>query len=85
MYHDAVFRVSVLDDSSFLVRMTIEKDQKGKDWPKTIEKEVSAKTTEEVKALLEEYLPVLSKRDSQSKEFDDAFAEATKANAGGAT
>lgn len=76
-YHDAVFRVSVLDDGSFLVCMSLEKDQKGKDWPKTIEKEVSAKTTEEVKTLLDTYLPVLSKKDSQATEFDEAFTEAT--------
>lgn len=77
MYHDPVFRVSVLDDGSFLVDMTIEKEQKGKDWPKTIRKEVTAKTTKEVKTLLDTYLPVLAKKDGQADEFDAAFKEAT--------
>ncbi|OPY79154.1 MAG: hypothetical protein A4E65_01976 [Syntrophorhabdus sp. PtaU1.Bin153] len=86
MYFDPVFNVSVLDDGTFSIEMSLQKQQEEKDksgkvidaWPKTVRKTVTAKDTEEVKKLLDRYLPVLAKRESKNaNEFDKAFEEAS--------
>ena len=85
MYFDPSMRISVMDDGSYMVEMTIEKEpdkEKGDknkvsyDYPRTISKNVSCKNIKEVKGLVDKYLPVLARRETKNDEFDKAFEAA---------
>ena len=83
MYFDPVFRISVLDDGTFYVEMTIEKPRSDKDkekdyYSRTISKNVTCKNAKEIKALIDKYLPVLAKKESKDQEFEKAFDAAAK-------
>jgi len=73
-------RIEILGDETYTVEVTLEKPADGnkkEDYPRHVSKEFSAQDIEEVKSLIDEYLPHLKPR-AEVAEFDEAFSQATK-------
>lgn len=83
--YDPVFRMSVLDDGTFYIELTITKERteaekkKGLDWPRTLTKTVTATDVEGIKSIIDEYVPTLAKQaEKQDDDFESAFKSASK-------
>lgn len=72
-------RIEILGDETYTVEVTLEKPEGDtkEDYPRHVSKEFSAADIDEVKGLIDEYLPHLKPR-QEVAEFDEAFSSASK-------